>query len=514
MADEARSTKQVVEVLYKETAPTIQLRSTKEILEVLYTEPAPTIQLRSTKQIVEVLYTQVTSVTLDANITATAIVDAILSIEAPLVTTITATGIVDAGLGGKELLDAIITATAIVAADLESTVYDYFEADITVDVTVAVELKLPTLSANIQSTAIVQALLTGIRQFTADLTGEATLSGTLTNLTLFTVDITADGDITLAELRENVEYLTADIVAEGDVTLAELDVPWHVGNTLDLQQSATVELIKNEPVISVLDLQHQVDLVFGQRALVASHTVLFTHSATVIRVLPTKTASSVLSLTQSIFEFREATSYLVFTHSAEVVIAFIEGVVENVLTLSDSVSPAESVFNLSVESQLNLTHSASDDLVATRTVSSSLNLQQNAFSVVLENKKYVLLQAPFELIQTSVVLPNPLLDDNEGLMSTLITRRSMDNTLRTYVQTTKNRRLRYTFALNRLKALEVEAFFDAYNGATIRMLNWKGEIWRVKLITNPLDFVQTRRAEPGGDRTDVNLEFEGVKLYG
>ena len=106
------------------------------------------------------------------------------------------------------------------------------------------------------------------------------------------------------------------------------------------------------------------------------------------------------------------------------------------------------------------------------------------------------------------------LDDNESLVSNLTVRRSMNNVPRTYVQTSLSRRLRYTFVLNRLKSLELEAFFDAYNGASIKMLNWKGEIWQIKLITNPVDFVQTRRAEPGGDRTDVNLEFEGVLING
>jgi hypothetical protein len=169
---------------------------------------------------------------------------------------------------------------------------------------------------------------------------------------------------------------------------------------------------------------------------------------------------------------------------------------------------------VSAQSLLNLTQEAIGNRVATVSPSNTLALEQNAFAVVLGTKTYVMLQAPFNLIQTTVVLPNPLLNDNEGLVSNIMLRRSMDNTPYTYIKRSNSRVLKYTFTLNRLKALELEAFFDAYSGADIKMLNWKGELWKVKLITNPIDFVQTRRAEPGGDQTDVNLEFEGVKLNG
>ena len=492
MADEARSTKQVVEVLYKETTPAIQLRSTKQVLEVLHT--------------------QVTSQTLNADIIATAIIDTILSITAPLAATITTTAIVGAELSIKNHFDAVITVNATVIANLTSTIYDYFISDIDTETLIVADLTLPTLVAGITAIANVQVAITGKRQFITNITGTTTFNADLTNLTLLTADITANGDVT-AELRKNIEYLTTDIIAIGDIS-AKLDVPWHAGNTLDLQHSVTVILVKNESVTNILNLQHEVDLIFGQRFFFVTHIISFVHEATAIRVLPTKTASSTLSLTQLLSNHREAISYLSFTQSAIGVIVFFEGIASSALNLTDSASLAGSVFSLSAESQLNLTQSVSSNQIVIRTATNSLFLQQNVFAVILESKKYVLFQAPFELIQTSVILPNPLLDDNEGLISSLITRRSMDNILRTYVQTTKNRRLRYTFVLNRLKALELEAFFDAYNGTSIKMLNWKGEIWRVKLITNPIDFVQTRRAEPGGDRTDVNLEFEGVKLYG
>lgn len=386
-------------------------------------------------------------------------------------------------------------------------------AGINVIASVSADVTIPSLEASITVEATLSGIITGVRQFNTDITAEATVNAALLNYVRMNAAITADGDMA-ANIRKNIEYLDAGIAASGDVTIADLDVPWHAGNTLNLTHLATVEKVLARSLEHTLDLQHQVDLVFGQRALSASSQILFTHNATVIRVLPTQAASNTITFTQSLSEYREAISYLVLTHSAVGTIDFIEGITSSVLNLTDSVSPAGSVFNLSAASQLNLTHLADGDAEKGLSVSSNLNLKQNAFGVVLAGKKYILLQAPFELIQTSVILPNPLLDDNESLVSNLVLRRSMNNTPRTYVQTSDSRRLRYTFTLNRLKALELEAFFDSYSGADIKMLNWKGEIWRVKLITNPIDYVQTRRAEPGGDRTDVNVEFEGVLLNG
>lgn len=387
------------------------------------------------------------------------------------------------------------------------------QAEITTVAAVDAQLTTPKFKVNIQATGSLAGNITGSWNVTADVTAEANVSAELTNFVRMSAAITADGDITTANLRKNIEYLDSTITATGDITTAALFVPWHAGDTLRLRQNVSVNIVKNESIQHDLDLQQNVNLNFGQRAVKASNTLLFTHSATVIRVLPTKTASSTLNLTHTARVYREAKNYLNLRHSATGTIYFIPASASSVLNLTHSAS-AETVINVSPFSELNLIHLVDWDQIASKSALSNLNLLQHVFAVVLKSKKYILLQAPFNLIQTSVVLPNPLLDDNESLVSNLLLRRSMTNVPYTYVQTSKNRRLRYTFLLNRMKALELEAFFNSYNGADIKMLNWKGEVWKVKLITNPIDFVQTRRAEPGGDGTDVNLEFEGVLLNG
>ena len=547
------------------------LRSTSQITQVLQ---AADPLLRSTLQVVQVLYPNQVIEALTADITATATVAADLIYTTELLAAIIASGDVTAPLQYQAVLTGVITASGDLVADLiyeasltanitadgdlaaplqytagltaditaSATVTaniaewtyltagilvngdiafakltltddDQFDTNITADATVTSNLSIPRFTLDVLGTGTVQASITGTRQFIAAISGTASVTAELDVLVELTATITASGDVTV-ELRENTEYLDAAIVATGDITVADLDVPWHPGNTLNLTQEATAEIVLLHTVENILDLQHELILIFGKRFLSASSIISFTHSATVIRVLPTETASSTITFNHSLSEYREATSYLTLTQSAVGVITFIECVASSVLNLTDLVVAAGSIFNLPAESQLNLTQLTSAEAERSLPSTSSLNLWQNAFAVTLSGKRYILLQAPFEFIQTSVILPNPLLDDNESLVSNLTLRRSMDNTPRTYVQTSSSRRLRYTFTLNRLKALELEAFFNSYNGANIKMLNWKGEIWNVKLITNPIDFVQTRRAEPGGDRTDVNVEFEGALLNG
>ncbi len=376
-----------------------------------------------------------------------------------------------------------------------------------------VDLTIPAFNANIQCTGTVTANLTGIRQFIVSYTASASLQANILSIVKLESDITTTATVVVA-MRKNIEYLVADIVCSGTLPVPYLNVPWHPGNTLPVRQTVGLDIIKNEPLTDVLDLQDTLGLVFGQRFLSASDTLSLDGVSTVIRLLTTKTASDNLSLTDEAIQSRLTEGFLVLDQVASGEITFLEGVASSELNLTDSISTAGSIFVPTAESELNLTHLAVTTRISDHSASNTLALVNHAFAVVLGTKTYVLLQAPFELIQTSVIIPNPLLDDNQSLVSNLTLRRSMDNTVRTYVKKSPNSRLRYTFTLSRLKSLELEAFFDSYNGADIKMLNWKGEIWKVKLITNPVDFVQTRRAEPNGDRTDVNVEFEGILLNG
>ena len=246
-----------------------------------------------------------------------------------------------------------------------------------------------------------------------------------------------------------------------------------------------------------------------------SDTVNCVQVADFRKVLPSLSASNVLVLVSSTAGgFRNASNTCLVTHLAEAEIFFLGGATSNSLNLIQVVSLAGSLFNRSALNQLNCTQQALYNIIASKLIVQDIGCSHFVVGTPLRGKKYILLQAPFDCLQASVVLPAPLFSDTENLISNLNLKRSMNGETYTYIKSSDVRILRYTFRLTRGKSLEVEEFFRSYNSAEIKMQNWKGEIWKVNVITNPIDFVQTGRDAPTEDRTDVSLEFEGVKLSG
>ena len=125
----------------------------------------------------------------------------------------------------------------------------------------------------------------------------------------------------------------------------------------------------------------------------------------------------------------------------------------------------------------------------------------------------VKLQAPLPLIQTTTSLPNPKFGDSESPQHGLSTRQAMDGTIYTYVKKRPQHRLNYTFVLSKEKALELRAFIIAYHRASIRVTNHKGEVWEVKIASNPAEFsTLSISSNPGGEEVEVTLEFLGIRI--
>ena len=509
-----RLTQQAAEVLYTPSDTDTPIRLTQQSAEVLYTPSYVDTPVRLTQQSIEVLYTY-GSGALTTSITASATVTADLS------ETI------------KELNSSIVasaqcTASIIVTYGLTSNIYAagnlfaffnqetlHLEADITTAATVTAAMVVPKFKAGILGTGSLYGKLTGLQQYEAAITANAFITADIDNKQELSSAITASA-LVAADLRENVEYLAADIVTSTTVT-AILNAPWHAGNALtvtDLTQTVEVALVQVFSITSTLNLTQTPVAIYGLNYLSASNSITFTQSVEVKHTLPTETTDSTLALTQDADYARQARNTLRLRHNLTGVIYFLTGTGSSSLNLSQSVSTAKTVFLRSVISSLELDQTVNADQVVATNGNNSLSFSQHAYGLIIATKKYVVFQAPFDFIQTSMVTPSPLMGDTENLISNLTLHRSMSGSIRTHVKSSNNRRLKYTFSVDRPKGLEMEAFFQAYNGSIIKMINWKGEIWKVKLVNNPLDFVQTRRAEPNGDRTEVNIELEGVKLSG
>lgn len=113
-----------------------------------------------------------------------------------------------------------------------------------------------------------------------------------------------------------------------------------------------------------------------------------------------------------------------------------------------------------------------------------------------------------------LVLPNPALGNADVLNIKTGFNRSMDGTFRTYIRTPETHRLIMTFrtlqenvtcgSLSYDEVTDVINFMKAVVGDDIKLTDWDGSIWQVKIITSPVQFIQQNRSFH-----EVTLEFEG-----
>ena len=129
------------------------------------------------------------------------------------------------------------------------------------------------------------------------------------------------------------------------------------------------------------------------------------------------------------------------------------------------------------------------------------------------------IQAPYPLVQTTTILPDPQFSDQEALVDTLVQKRAMDGTRYVYVQRhSDRRRVRWTFNVTRNKGLELRAFIQAYFASRWRVTDHQNQVWIGNLVGDPIEFDTPERAAPAispmprGEWQVVSIDFEGSKL--
>jgi len=120
-----------------------------------------------------------------------------------------------------------------------------------------------------------------------------------------------------------------------------------------------------------------------------------------------------------------------------------------------------------------------------------------------------------ETIYGSIILPLPELNDTQKNNDTINVRRSMAGTLHAYIKRVPTQTLQYSFILDYPKALELKAWVRTNFAQFIKLTNFKGEIWQVKILNDDLNLVnESRYSGNARQKTTVTLEFEGVKTSG
>jgi len=128
------------------------------------------------------------------------------------------------------------------------------------------------------------------------------------------------------------------------------------------------------------------------------------------------------------------------------------------------------------------------------------------------------LGAPWPSIQTTSLLPNPVLGDSDNLRAEVQTKRSMDGTLYTYVKSKDGRvRLVFNFQITRMKGLEIMEFYRSYAASKIKIQDHLDRIWVGNFMTSPIELDFTgpwkSRRYPNGEMITLSIEFEAVRAY-
>jgi hypothetical protein len=130
----------------------------------------------------------------------------------------------------------------------------------------------------------------------------------------------------------------------------------------------------------------------------------------------------------------------------------------------------------------------------------------------------VTLEAPYDSPRTYTRLPSPDFEDEQRHDFDFTYKQAMDGTNYSYISTTDEQILVYTFKnIGRGKLLELIEFHKVYADSVIKLQNMHSEVWRVKFLEDQLEISVEGRAVPCGDiaeHGDTVLRFVGVKISG
>ena len=122
-----------------------------------------------------------------------------------------------------------------------------------------------------------------------------------------------------------------------------------------------------------------------------------------------------------------------------------------------------------------------------------------------------IVQGPYPLLQSTLVLPNPREGNQKNLAASIQTMRSMDGTLYTYVKTKRGRKaMSWDFLTTKEKAQEAKQFIEQYAGGLIRVTDHEGTAIVGYITINPLEFAGEGRAGgyPSGEVYRWTLSLE------
>jgi hypothetical protein len=110
----------------------------------------------------------------------------------------------------------------------------------------------------------------------------------------------------------------------------------------------------------------------------------------------------------------------------------------------------------------------------------------------------------------SLMLPNPKLNNIRHLSTTAVIKRTMANKIWAYRKGVNKRKLVFDLTINATQKANLLTFINNIAGADITLTDWNSVTYTVKLVSNPLNFEESRHNALDSVLWNVTLEFEGV----
>lgn len=234
--------------------------------------------------------------------------------------------------------------------------------------------------------------------------------------------------------------------------------------------------------------------------IVNSQTLTLTQQA-VYSIIYTRSVSHTLTMTQQAVAFREC---------------------RNTLVMSQTVVCVKSK-HLTVSQTLNLTQTLHRNIIVGRVLTDTLVFlegqpKDSGIGVDLTSPSAVATLVPRSCLviigvpEQTVILPCPQFGDSEAYQGQVNVKRTMTGDTFTYVRKGRVEKLQYTFHVGTHKAYEMQKYLLSHAAKLHTVYNWKGEVWKVYITNNPVEFVAAERWQNKGERHEFTLELEGVKV--
>jgi hypothetical protein len=132
-------------------------------------------------------------------------------------------------------------------------------------------------------------------------------------------------------------------------------------------------------------------------------------------------------------------------------------------------------------------------------------------SAVWQGVTAVLPQVVLTGLTRAIVLPPPEFNDFVAGQGKIAIQRSMMGSFRVYAKRTNREKLNWRFIIPKYKADEFEQFLLAEINNEITLIDFDGNYWKVRVLSDSVDFTETGRWAPCGNKVEVTLELVGYR---